>query len=89
MASKHQSRRGILQAGAVLLGGTGLMGVAAPALAQDAQKLAHDAVQYQETPKDGQMCSICVNFVAPAACKIVQSPINPNGWCVAFGPKSG
>ena len=57
--------------------------------AQDAEKLAPSVVQYQETPKDGAKCSGCVNFVAPAACKIVSGTINPNGWCVAYAPKEG
>jgi hypothetical protein len=60
--------------------------VASPARAQ--QKIAQTAVQYQTHPKDGQMCSICVNFQPPNACKIVEGNIVPNGWCVAFGPKS-
>jgi hypothetical protein len=33
------------------------------------------------------MCSGCVNFVAPNACKVVKGVINPNGWCVAYAPK--
>jgi len=45
-------------------------------------------VQYQQTPKDGQQCSLCVNWQPPNACKVVAGTINPNGWCVAFAPKS-
>ena len=59
------------------------------ALSAEAQeKLAQNLVQYQETPKDGHMCSTCVNFEAPNGCKIVAGNINPNGWCVAWGPKA-
>lgn len=53
------------------------------------EKLAQDAVQYQKMPKDGAKCSTCVNFVAPNACQIVAGDIDPNGWCIAYGPKSG
>lgn len=56
-------------------------------LAQD--KLAQEAVQYQNQPKDGAKCSLCVNFVAPNACQIVSGNISPDGWCIAYGPKSG
>ena len=76
------TRRGILQAGLALIGG----GVTTRAEAQE--KIPQATVQYQTTPKNGQMCSICVNFDAPNACKIVAGTIDPNGWCIAFGPKS-
>ena len=82
---KKTSRRGALKAGLAMLG----IGIAAQARAQDADKLAQTVVQYQPTPKDNARCSLCVNFVAPNACKIVVGPIVPQGWCVAFAPKNG
>jgi hypothetical protein len=73
----------------VLRGGLTLLAAGAAARAARAQeKLAQNIVQYQETPKDGAKCSTCVNFVAPDACKIVEGKINPEGWCVAYAPKS-
>jgi hypothetical protein len=82
--NKTETRRGFLRTG---LGIVAAGGVATVARAQDAEKLAQNIVQYQESPKDGAMCSTCVNFVAPNACKIVAGTINPNGWCVAYAPK--
>jgi hypothetical protein len=76
------TRRGILQAGLAVIGGA----VATRTEAQE--KIPQAAVQYQATPKDGQKCRICVNFEAPNACKIVAGTISPDGWCIAFGPKS-
>jgi len=89
---KSSPRRIVLQTGlGMLAASTGLAATGARAtsmkLADD--KLAHELVQYQETPKDGAACSKCAQFVAPNACNIVASPINPNGWCVAFAPKEG
>ena len=78
------SRRGAIKAGLAMLG----IGVMAQAHAQDAEKLAQSVVQYQPTPKDNARCSLCVNFIAPNACKIVVGPIVPQGWCVAFAPKN-
>ncbi len=79
-------RRTVLQTGLGLLAaGAGL----ASRRASAQEKLAHQLVQYQETPKDGNMCSKCAQFQAPAACAIVVSPIAPSGWCVAFAPKEG
>jgi hypothetical protein len=50
-------------------------------------KLTHEAAKYQDTPKDGQQCSGCVQFVAPASCKVVEDPVAASGWCQLFTPK--
>jgi High potential iron-sulfur protein len=50
-------------------------------------KLTHDAAKYQDTPKDGQQCSNCVQFVAPASCKVVEDPVAASGWCQLFVAK--
>ena len=79
------SRRAVLQGGLTVLA----TGLAAHVQAQAPQKLAQKVVQSRPTPKNGQMCSNCVNFEAPNACKLVEGPIAPSGWCIAFGPKNG
>jgi len=82
------SRRGILRAGLTILAGT-LAASAARAADADADKVEKSVVQYQSKRADnGDHCAICANFVAPGACKVVQGPIDPNGWCIAFGPKA-
>lgn len=93
MADKTEtptSRRAVLRAGLGVMGAT--LALAQTARADDsAQKLAQSAVQYQNHPNPahpGQLCSVCVNYLAPNNCKLVQGPINPIGWCVAFAPKS-
>ncbi len=80
------SRRGVLLTGLTVLAGSVL---ATAARADDAadSKVDQSAVQYQTTPNNGAMCSSCVNFVAPNACKVVAGTISPNGWCVAYAPK--
>jgi len=83
----NTTRRVVLRTGLAALGGAAA--TAARANQHTAQtKIAQKVVQYQETPKGDQKCSICVNFEPPNACKIVEGTINPNGWCIAFGPKS-
>jgi len=47
-------------------------------------KVSHEASKYQDQPKNGQQCSTCVPFEPPSACKIVESPISPNGWCQLY-----
>ncbi len=83
--AKNASRRGVLRTGlAILAGGV----IATASSAQDADsKVEQSVVQYQNSPKDGQKCSGCANFVAPNACKVVSGTISPEGWCVAYAPK--
>jgi hypothetical protein len=50
-------------------------------------KLTHDAAKYQDHPNNGQQCSNCVQFVAPASCKVVEDPIGASGWCQLFVAK--
>ena len=50
-------------------------------------KLTHEAAKYQDTPKDGQQCSGCSQFVAPASCKVVEDPVAASGWCQLFQAK--
>lgn len=78
------SRRTVLGGGLTVLAA----GLTARAQAQAPQKLAQKVVQYQTTPKNGQQCSICVNYLPPDQCKLVEGPVVPTGWCIAFGPKS-
>jgi hypothetical protein len=87
MTKRHDgasTRRQVLRAGLAAVGG--VVAVSAAARAQD--KISQSQVQYQQSPKDGQRCSICVNFQAPASCTIVSGKINPDGWCIAFAPKA-
>ena len=50
-------------------------------------KLSHEASKYQDQPKNGQQCSTCAAFEPPSACKTVESPISPNGWCQVYVAK--
>ena len=82
------SRRTSLKRGLLLAAGS----VAAWATTMRAyaqEKIEQALVQYQNMPKDGAKCSLCVNWVAPNACVIVAGVIKPEGWCVAFAPKEG
>jgi hypothetical protein len=65
---------------------------AAPLLAMGATgaraaKLAQAAVRYQTTPNSGKQCSGCALFLPPDACKSVEGPIAPTGWCVLWVKK--
>lgn len=81
------SRRQMLQGGLTMLAaGAAVQAATESAIAQE--KLAQNLVQYQDTPKDGAICKNCTNWVEPNACKIVEGKISPNGWCVAYAPKS-
>jgi hypothetical protein len=81
------TRRTALKAGLAIAAGTGLAGIATRASAQSA-KADPSTVAYQTKPSNGQQCSGCIQFVAPAACKIVSGTIAPTGWCELYSPKS-
>ena len=83
------SRRAALKAGLAV---TGIAAFTAAttrrAVAQDdSNKVAKEAVQYQDQPKDGQKCSMCVNWQPPNACVIVAGNISPEGYCLSYAPK--
>jgi hypothetical protein len=71
----------------ILLGGLATIGSFLSTSTHAQEKIPQEQVQYQKTPKDGKMCSACVNYVAPASCKIVAGTIAPYGWCIAFAPR--
>jgi hypothetical protein len=50
-------------------------------------KVSHAIAKYQDQPNNGQQCSTCAQFDPPSACKIVESPISPNGWCQLYMAK--
>jgi hypothetical protein len=57
--------------------------------AEGGNKLAKEAAQYQEEPKDGERCSGCVFFIPEDnTCKLVQGSISPEGWCSLYQPRS-
>ena len=65
----------------------GLAGGLAPRRAVAGSKLPPSDAGYQATPRGKARCELCVNWQAPSACKVVDGPISPNGWCSLFAPK--
>jgi hypothetical protein len=55
--------------------------------ARAAAKVSKSQADYQDTPRGGVRCDRCVQFEAPAACKIVDGPVSPSGSCSFFAPK--
>ena len=83
------TRRDILKSAAL---GAGMALV--PWSARGQAKATKQAMQYQDTPKDGQTCDTCMQWIAgpkpdaPGECKVVEGPINPKGWCAAYVKKA-
>jgi hypothetical protein len=79
------SRRVVIRAGLAIVAAAASGAFVEEARAQ--QKIPQKLVQYiEQSKKPTQLCSNCVNWVAPNACKIVAGEINPNGWCVSWAP---
>jgi hypothetical protein len=83
------SRRAILLNSVSIAAGGFVLSAPAARTALAQTKLTHEVAKYQETPKDDQKCSTCIQFVEPASCKIVVDPISPDGWCQFYGAKPG
>ncbi len=89
---KKFSRRTFIKGAAFAAGAAAVPGLMLSGGARAASKLPKSAVQYQDHPKNGKHCSECLQFIpgknGPATCKVVQGKIDPDGYCVAFVPKS-
>ena len=89
-ATGSASRRAILKNSASIAAGGFILSAPAARTALAQTKLAHEVAKYQETPKDDQKCSTCIQFVTPpASCKIVVDPISPDAWCQFYAAKPG
>jgi hypothetical protein len=74
-------------------GAAALAGLAVLPKSRAAAKASKASLQYQDHPKDGKDCDDCLQFVpgktpkAMGECKVVEGPISPKGWCLAFVKK--
>ncbi len=82
------TRRHLIKAATIAAGAIGSGAIATHALADIPSKAPKSAVGYQAAPKAGQSCSQCANFLPPADCKVVASPVTPNAWCQLFQAKA-
>ena len=84
------SRRSLLKSAGLAIGGAAAA-VASPALADqeltEAEKIKQSEAHYQRQPKGQQRCEICLQFLPPGKCKIVQGPVIPRGWCQFFAAR--
>jgi hypothetical protein len=51
---------------------------------KEADKIKQTDAHYQTRPNRQQRCEICLQFLQPDKCKIVQGPISLRGWCQFF-----
>jgi hypothetical protein len=82
--SAAPSRRLVLRATVVSLGAASAATAIKPAAAT--VKISKAAVAYQDRPQGDKRCEKCLQFQAPNSCKLVDGPINPQGFCRIFTP---
>jgi hypothetical protein len=83
------SRRRVLQViTAGTLGASVLTASVRGQPAPDTGKQSKEEAQYQDKPKNAQMCATCAYFVPPTSCKRVEGEVHPTGWCKNFQVKS-
>ena len=89
--SKRLSRRALLESGGLAIGVLIARGATSRAVAdeeiKEADKIKQTDAHYQRFPKGPQRCQICLQYVPPDQCKIVQGPIFPQGWCQFFAAR--
>lgn len=56
-------------------------------LAEAQPKISKVAVNYQDHPDGEKRCDKCAQFQPPAACKMVDGAISPQGSCRIFMPR--
>lgn len=87
------SRRALLECGGLAIGALAAGGIPSPAVADqeiaEANKIKQPDAHYQTHPNGQQRCEICLQFLPPGKCKIVQAPIVPLGWCQFFAAREG
>ena len=89
--SKQLPRRVLIGSGGLAIGILMARRHIEPAVAEEetreADKIKQSDAHYQRFPKGPQRCQICLQFVPPDKCKIVQDPIVPQGWCQFFAAR--
>lgn len=86
---RGRQRRALLE-GMATLSAAALALAISGGTARAQTRFEKDAVQYQDTPKDGKSCGRCLQFIAAvapaqaASCKVVAGAIGPNGYCLGF-----
>lgn len=87
------SRRTLLgnTGAAITLAAAGVLSRASQALAEEPireqDKIKKADAKYQDQPHGQQRCEICLQFLPPSNCKIVQGPITPQSWCQFFAAR--
>jgi len=85
------SRRTLLGSGSLAVGILSEGGIFPQAFAdegiKEADRIKQTDAHYQRYPKGPQRCQICLQYLPPDKCKIVQGPIIPQGWCQFFAAR--
>ncbi len=81
------SRRAVLAGFGVAAAVAGAPKADAEDQLSDADKIKKTDAKYQPGPKGVQRCQICLQFMPPTTCKIVQGPITATGWCQFFAAR--
>jgi hypothetical protein len=90
-SERRISRRALLGRGGLAI--TALVAAGTPSRTaadeeiKEADKIKQTEAHYQRYPKGPQRCQICLQYLPPDKCKIVQGLIIPQGWCQFFAAR--
>ena len=60
------------------------MAQAPPPPSAPPQRQTKAQAAYQDRPNGSERCGVCANFIPPGDCRVIQGPVNPDGWCRNF-----
>lgn len=83
---REVSRRTVLRAAALLIG-VPLASTLHSERAMAQQKASKATMKYQDKPNGAMQCGNCLQFVPPAACKVVEGAVSSQGYCIAWVKK--
>ena len=92
LSQKRCSRRMMLKQSSAALAALAAIPLVVLSAPARAMKLGKGDMHYQDQPRDGKKCVDCAAYETHPGnsngnCKIVDGPISPDGWCMAFSQK--
>lgn len=73
----------------IIVGGSIVIAaISAPSPSAANTKVPKSQAGYKNVPRGSARCEACIQYVAPAGCKIVDGEISPTGSCDFFAPRT-
>lgn len=82
----RMSRRALLAGSVGVAAGVAAVGMRSAA-AEEQEKIKKTDALYQDHPRGQQRCEICLQFLPPDKCQLVEGTITAKGYCQFFAAR--